>query len=126
MFILGQTQSIVFTLELTPSETLRKLDRKGVWGTAIFSNDDAADLRDDYRRMIGEGLSGSEATDRLLRRWVPSPGKDPDLAAVFWLALAVTQWKCGRLEERVKTQALRVIDDGTALRAWRGSPSERK
>jgi hypothetical protein len=48
------------------------------------------------------------------------------MAAVFWLALAVTQWKCGRLEERVKNEALRVIEDGSALHLWRGSPLERK
>ena len=69
----------------------------GVWGTAVFSDDNAADLRADYRMMIGDGLSGPEATDRLLKEWMPSSEKDPDAAAIFWLALAVTQWKCGRL-----------------------------
>jgi hypothetical protein len=98
----------------------------GVWGTSIFSDDLAADLRGDYRTMIGDGLSGPEATDRLLKNWMPSSDKDPDLASVFWLALAVTQWKCGRLEDRVKSEAIRVIEDGSALRLWRGSPSERK
>jgi hypothetical protein len=92
----------------------------------VFSDDLAAYLRDDYRSMIGDGLSGPEATDRLLKGWTPSPEKDPDMAALFWLALAVTQWKCGRLEDRVKLEAIRVIDDGSALRLWRGSPLERK
>jgi len=98
----------------------------GVWGTAIFSDDNAADLRDDYRTLIGDGLSGPEATDRLLKTWMPSSEKDPDMATVFWLALAVTQWKCGRLEDRVKQEAIRVIEDGSALRLWRGGPLERK
>jgi hypothetical protein len=96
----------------------------GVWGTAIFSDDNAADLRGDYRRLVGDGLSGPEATDRLVKEWMP--GKDPDLAAVFWLALAVTQWNCGRLEDRVKKEAIRAIDDGSALRPWQGSPKESK
>jgi len=98
----------------------------GVWGTSIFSDDLAADLRDDYRMMIGDGLSGPEATDRLLKEWMPSSDKDPDVAALFWLALAVTQWKCGRLEDRVKKEAIRVIEDGSALHLWRGNPLERK
>jgi len=98
----------------------------GVWGTSIFSDDNASDLRDDYRRLVGDGLSGAEATDRLLREWMPSLDKDPDLAATFWLALAVTQWKCGRLEDRVRQEAMRVIDDGSALNPWRGSKFERK
>jgi hypothetical protein len=98
----------------------------GVWGTAIFSDDNAADLRADYRTMVGDGLSGPEATNRLLKKWMPSSEKDSGMAAIFWLALAVTQWKCGRLEDRVKREAIRVIDDGSALRLWRGSPLERK
>ena len=91
----------------------------GVFGTGIFGDDNAADLRDEYRKMIGDGISGPEATDRLQQKW--KPDQDPDLNPVFWLALAVTQWKCGRLEERVKERALQVIHDGTALRPWSNS-----
>ena len=43
---------------------------------------------------------------------------DEDAAAVFWLALAVTQWRLGRLEERVKGNALRAIEDGAAWRPF--------
>jgi hypothetical protein len=96
----------------------------GVWGTGVFSDDNASDLREEYRKLIGDGLGGSEATDRLIAQW--SPQGDPDLAPVFWLALAVTQWSCGRLEDRVKQEALRAIEDGSAIRAWAGSPDERK
>jgi hypothetical protein len=41
----------------------------GAWGTGVFSDDNAADLSDDYRDFIGDGLSGPEATDRLLAEW---------------------------------------------------------
>jgi hypothetical protein len=98
----------------------------GVWGTAIFSDDNASDIRDEYRTLLGDGISGPEATDRLIKQWQPSSGRDPDLAAVFWLALAVSQWKSGRLEERVKREAIQVIDSGAAIRAWKGSSLEGK
>ena len=78
-------------LLLTLVVCLLKRNHMGVWGTAIFSDDLAADLRDDYRAMIGDVLSGPEASDLLLREWMPSSEKDPDMAAIFWLALAVTQ-----------------------------------
>lgn len=97
----------------------------GVWGASVFSDDNACDIRDDYRQMIGDGLSGTEATDHLLQEW-KSIESDPDLAATFWLALALTQWKCGRLEERVSRNALRAIEDGAALRPWIGTPYQRK
>ena len=98
----------------------------GVWGTAIFSDDNASDIRDEYRTLLGDGISGPEATDRLIQEWQPSIGRDPDLAAVFWLALAVTQWKCGRLEERVKREAVQAIDGDAGLRLWKGTNQERQ
>jgi hypothetical protein len=96
----------------------------GVWGTGIFSDDNAADVRDDYRDLIGDGVAGPEATDRLIAQWAPR--KDPDLEPVFWLALALTQWSCGRLEDRVRSEALRVVEDGSAIRPWLGGTDERK
>jgi hypothetical protein len=98
----------------------------GVWGTAIFSDDNASDIREEYRTLLGDGLNGPEATDRLIQEWQPSIGRDPDLAAVFWLALAVTQWKCGRLEQRVKQEAIQAIDSGAGLRLWKGNNQERQ
>src|SRR5947209_4537342 len=91
----------------------------GAWGPAIFSDDTASDLRADYRDLIGDGVPGSSATDRLLVEWRGSL-EDPDEAPVFWLALAATQWACGRLEPRVQEEALRVIADGSDLRRWAG------
>lgn len=96
----------------------------GAWGTDVFADDNAADLRDAYRKLIGDGVAGPHATDRLLAQW--NPQGDPALEPVFWLALALTQWSCGRLEERVKAEALRVIADGSAIRPWAGAPDERK
>ena len=89
----------------------------GVWGTAIFSDDTARDVREDYQDFLGDGLSGPEATSRLVAKWSSSL-KDPDEAPVFWLALAATQWKCGRLEPNVLRQALNVIDNGSDLDRW--------
>lgn len=77
----------------------------GAWGTALFSDDTACNVRDDYRDQIGEGLSGPEATDRLLNEWRETL-RDPDDGPVFWLALAATQWRCGRLESRVKEEVV--------------------
>ncbi len=89
----------------------------GAWGTAIFSDDTARDVRDAYIDFLGDGLSGPEATKKLLDEWSKSL-VDPDEAPVFWLALAATQWKCGRLEQDVLQHALSVIDSGSDLARW--------
>src|SRR4051812_35764379 len=93
----------------------------GAWGTAIFSDDTAVDVRDDYRDHVGDGLSGPAATDRLLDEWRTTLG-DPDEGPVFWLSLAATQWKCGRLEPRVLEKALEVISSGAGLERWKDDP----
>jgi len=93
----------------------------GTWGTSIFSDDLACDLRDGYRDLVGDGLTGQQATDALLKEYRDDLA-DPDVAPVFWLALAATQWRCGRLESRVQTQALEVIDDGSDLVRWQEVP----
>jgi hypothetical protein len=97
----------------------------GAWGTAIFSDDTAADVRGDFRDLVGDGLSGPEATDRLLNEWRETLN-DPDDGPVFWLAIAETQWKCGRLEPRVQEKALGVITSGSDLRKWAGNPKQHK
>lgn len=96
----------------------------GTWGPGIFSDDLACDLRDEYRDLVADGLSGEEATDRLMQEW-QGELNDPDAGPVFWLALAATQWKVGRLEERVKAEALRIISNGSDLLRWDSSPSLR-
>jgi hypothetical protein len=97
----------------------------GAWGTAIFSDDTACDVREEWRDHVGNGLSGPQATDRLLQQYAGELD-DPDSGPVIWLALAVTQWKSGRLEDRVKKQAIAIIDDGTDLRRWAEDAKLRK
>lgn len=89
----------------------------GTWGTAIFSDDFAADLRDEWRRLVGDGATGSEATRQLILQHSDALG-DPDEAAVFWLALAVTQHRAGRAESDVIERALGVIDGRQGLDRW--------
>lgn len=97
----------------------------GVWGTAIFSDDTACDVRDIYIDLVGDGLSGLEATKKLLNQWSGALD-DPDEGPVFWLALAATQWKNGRLEETVLRRALDIIDSGIDLARWNASPRDHK
>jgi hypothetical protein len=86
----------------------------GVWGTSLYSDDTACDVREDYKDILGEGISEPEATKRMISQW-KSELTDPDIAPIFWLALADTQWNLGRLQEEVRRQALMIIDNGSDL-----------
>ena len=89
----------------------------GTWGVAIFSDDLATDIRSDFSDLIGDGLTPSQATDKLIAEYSSSLD-DSDEMSVFWISLACTQWKLGRLEERTKQIALQVIDSGIDLKRW--------
>jgi hypothetical protein len=90
----------------------------GVWGTAIFADDTAADTRDHFTDLAAEGLSAEEATKRLIAESAEVL-EDDDEAMIFWLALAATQWKLGRLTYKVRTKALKIIDSGRDLKRWK-------
>jgi hypothetical protein len=89
----------------------------GAWSTAIFGDDTACDVRNAYRELVANGSSGPQATDQLLREWGEIID-DEDDGPVFWLALAATQWACGRLEDRVKAKAMKVIANDSSLGRW--------
>lgn len=92
----------------------------GAWGTGIFDDDDAADVKEDYRDLVADGNSSEQSTDILLHKW--KSGLD---STVFWLALAATQWRCGRLQDRVKSRALQIIESEADLERWKraGDPN---
>jgi len=88
----------------------------GTWGVALFSDDTAADLREDFRDLVSEGLSTTDSVDKLVIEY--SPEGDPDIEPVFWLALSAIQWRLGRLDDRTKQRALTIIDNGQDLKRW--------
>ena len=85
----------------------------GAWGTAVFSNDTSSDVRTDFRDYIADGLDPREATDRLMASYEPGSGGED--AADFWLGLALTQHRLGRLlpdVHRAAVEAARQEDLG--------------
>lgn len=89
----------------------------GTWGTGIFDNDTACDIRGEYREQIEDGVDDGEA----MRSTLASFGRyfdDTESGAVSILALAVTQSKIGRLDPDIRARALAAIDRGADLATW--------
>ena len=87
----------------------------GAWGPGIFSDDLACDVRTDYRELLEDGVDDAEATRRVI---AANQHVADDEAHVLWLALAAAQAALGRLEDSVRTEALRLIDEGIGLELW--------
>lgn len=96
----------------------------GAWGTGIFQDDTACDIRDEYKQLLGEGLGAPEAKVRILAAY-KSSFDDPDESTVAWLALAAAQWKLGRLDADTLEHALQVIDSGNDLKRWNVDAKDR-
>jgi Domain of unknown function (DUF4259) len=90
----------------------------GAWGTAIFSDDTALDIRDEWRDAILDGLSAEEATARLLESFDDYLGEDEDTEKLFWMALAAAQFETGRLLPDIRERALAIIEGGGDVARW--------
>ncbi len=90
----------------------------GVWGAGIFQDDTACDIRDEYKDLLGEGLSSQAAKTKILNSYASSFA-DPDESGVAWLALAAIQSKMGRMDEDTLSHALRIIDSDSDLARWK-------
>src|SRR5947208_2307507 len=95
----------------------------GAWGTAIFSEDSASDVRDEWREAILDGLSPEDATQRLLETF-DDYLEEADTERLFWMALAAAQMETGRLLADVCDRALEIIDGGGDVDRWREEGDE--
>lgn len=87
----------------------------GVWGTSLFSDDLACDIRDHYRELLEDGVEDDDATRRVLGKFRAYFDESEGIAL---LALAVTQSKLGRLNPDIRDRALSVLDGGADLEVW--------
>lgn len=94
----------------------------GTWGPALYSDDLACDIRDEFKELIGDGLDSEQATSALVTEYQDSIN-DSDENSVFWFALADTQWKTGRLIDRVLEKTLEIIESGSDLERWKDDPN---
>ncbi|WP_232667474.1 hypothetical protein [Pseudonocardia sp. TRM90224] len=90
----------------------------GADGPGLFSDDTACDVRDAYPDAVADGASAEAARDLVLTAFAEALD-DPDEVAVFWLALAHTQSKLGRLDDQTLRTALAILDSGADVDRWR-------
>lgn len=89
----------------------------GAWGTGLYQDDDTCDIKEEYLTYLRIGMSNEEALEELIE-CNEELIEDEEIGPLFWLALADTQWKYGRLTVEVKEKALEVINSGKDLERW--------
>lgn len=96
----------------------------GAWGISIFSDDFACDIRGEYNAMLMLGKTDEEASKAIFDQFYEQIKNSED-EPVFWFALALSQWKKGRMMDDIKTKALEFIDNGKDLERW-NTPENQK
>jgi len=86
-----------------------------VWGTGLFSDDVACDIRGHYRQLLEDGAEDGDAARLTLEKFQAYLAEADSIALI---AFAVTQSKLGRLEPDVRDRALAIIDAGADLALW--------
>lgn len=89
----------------------------GAWGSGLYSDDVAEDIRGMYADKLHRGKNGDQASKEMIAEFEWA-WDDEDDAPAFWFALADTQWNYGRLQEEVKKQAMQYLDDPGSLERW--------
>ena len=92
----------------------------GAWGTLLYANDSASDIRGDYVDKLRCGKTNEEVTREIIEENRDIMG-DAEEEPLFWFALADTQWNYGRLLPQVKEKALFYLSQDKELERWKES-----
>lgn len=82
---------------------------------SIYLDEDLQwNIREEYKGYIADGKSSEEATNLLINDYEELL-QDRYVSDIFWITLAETQWKYGRLLADAKNRAIEAIDSGRDL-----------
>ena len=81
----------------------------GTWSTKLYGNDTTSDVRDTYIECLRKTANDEDAYRMVFDEYYDLIGTDEE--ALFWFALADTQWKYGRLMSSVKDNALNFVSE---------------
>ena len=99
----------------------------GAWGTDLFEDDFALDVKGDFEDRLEEGFSVADATTEVLEEYAYVFDADIDddhEQAMLYLVLAVLQQERGQLQPEIKEIALKFIDEGRGLSIWEDDPAD--
>lgn len=90
----------------------------GAWGTGLYSDDFALDVKSEFLDAINSGKPYREAFEELKKTYVDNAyNDDPDIP-VFWFVCADILWKKGRLDEDIKQTTLAYIESNSDVERW--------
>ncbi|WP_066174657.1 DUF4259 domain-containing protein [Bacillus marinisedimentorum] len=98
----------------------------GAWGTGIFEDDTACDVRDQFIDYLEEGKTIQEATAKITEEYEEEFSIEDDLEvmSIVYISLAAVQLEKNELQEEVRKTAIELIDRGADLELWEEADGE--
>ena len=97
----------------------------GTWGTGIFQNDVADDVRREYKNKLKTGRTDEQALAEVTAENTDFIN-DSDDRFDFWFGLANVMYDLGRLTDEVRTKAVELIDSGEDAVRWEDANEAKK
>jgi len=95
----------------------------GAWGTDIFDNDSAADMKMFWARDLEKGIPPEQISSGI--RWPEGSYKPLIEEPVLVYALVALQIEADALEDDLAAEAVQMIDEDYELEIW-NDPDERR
>lgn len=89
----------------------------GTWGTKLYENDLALDIRAEYEEGVATKKNNKTITQQILSNY-KNELQDCDEAPIIWFTLADCQWRTGKLQKLIKETAIGYIDSKIDLQKW--------
>ena len=89
----------------------------GTWGTGLYQNDTAKDIKADFNELLKKGKSIQEAQEKIISSYRELKGTDEE--GLLWIILADLEWEYGLLESQTLEKAKRWIDSGIFEEEWK-------
>lgn len=94
----------------------------GTWNVGLFDCDTTCDVRETYMQFLEQQLNNDEAYQKTCEEYKELMGTEEE--ALFWYALADTQWNMGRLMPNVKENSIKYIRKGGGSYIWAENEKE--
>lgn len=83
--------------------------------TELYANDLAVEVKNYYIEQLQMGYDNAEATRLTLEQYSECFNSEDEDMTDYWLVMADTQWKLGRLDESIKKKAIEIIENDEDL-----------
>ncbi len=90
----------------------------GTWGTRLYDDDVALDVKETYQMKLEEGKNKEQALNEILTEFDWAMDDEID-SEIFWIALADTLLTSNNLSYWIRNKALDEIKKGKSLAIWK-------